>query len=121
MKDRPPFFFRFQIDEVFGIEKAGRIRAVIRPPRLTGALRDLGERAKNDPRLIRHPDPFVRPGAGRKRAPHPERAFIQVGQEFGTDDAAEREVKRKEKPDHAHTQHQSHAGESPTEPRFGSA
>ena len=106
MKDRPPFFLRLQIDEVFGIEKAGRIRAVIRPSGLTGALRDFGKRAKNDSRLIRHPDTFVRPGAGRKRAPHPERAFIQVGQEFGTDDAAEREVKRKEKPDHADTQHQ---------------
>src|ERR1022692_1582229 len=46
VKNRPPFFFLLQVDEVFGIEKAGRIRAVIWPTRLTGALRDLWERAK---------------------------------------------------------------------------
>ncbi len=29
VEDRPPLFFGLKIDEVFGIEEAGRIRAVI--------------------------------------------------------------------------------------------
>ena len=33
--------------------------------------------------------PSSGPGAGRERAAHPERAFIQMRQKFGTDDAAE--------------------------------
>ena len=103
VKDGPPLFFRLEINEVFGIEEAGCIRAVIRTPRLTGALRDLGKRAKHDSGLVRYPDPLVRSGAGRERATHPECTFIQVGQKFGTDDAAEGEVNRDEKPEHAHT------------------
>ena len=98
MKDRPPFFFRLQIHEVLGVKKAGVIRSVIRTPHLAGALRYFGKRAKHDSRLIRDPDAFVRAGAGRKRAAHPERAFIQMRQKFGTDGAAEGEVTPQQPP-----------------------
>ena len=40
-------------DEVFGVEKAGRIRAVIRTPRLTGAFGSLRKRAKHYSGLVR--------------------------------------------------------------------
>ena len=93
VKHRPPLFFRLQVDEVFGIKEAGVIRSVIGTAHLAGALRHFGERAEHDSRLVRDPDTLVRPGAGRKRAAHPQCAFIEVGQEFRTDDAAEREDK----------------------------
>ncbi len=104
VKDRPPLFFGFQVDEVLGIEEAGRVRSVVRAPDLAGALRDLGKRAEHDASLVRHPNAFVGPGAGRECAAHPERAFIQVGQKLGTDDAAEGQINcAMQRPKHANT------------------
>ena len=53
MKGRPPLFLGLQVDEVFGIEEAGRVGPVIRTPRLTGALGNFGKGAKQMPGLIR--------------------------------------------------------------------
>ena len=92
VKHRPPFFFRLEVDEEFGIKKAGRVGAVIRTAHLAGTLRHFGKRAQHDASLVRDPDALVRAGAGRKRAAHPERAFIEVRQKFRTDGAAEGEI-----------------------------
>ena len=80
-----PIFFRFEIDEVFGIEEAGSIGAVIGASDLAGALRNFGKRAQDDARLVHDADAFVGPGAGRKRAANPDCAFIEMRQKFGAD------------------------------------
>ena len=41
------------------------------------------------PRLILSADSFSRPGAGSKRAAHPQRAFIQMRKKLGADHAAD--------------------------------
>ena len=92
VEDRTPLLFRFQIDEEFGVEKAGGIGAVVGTADLAGALRDFGKRAEHDARLVRDANALVGAGAGSKRAANPERAFVEVRQEFGADGAAEGEV-----------------------------
>ena len=39
MEAGTPLFLRLQIDEIFGIEKAGGVRSIVRTPHLAGALR----------------------------------------------------------------------------------
>ena len=80
-----PLFLWLQIDKVLGIKKAGCIGSIIRTPHLAPALSDLGERAKHDAGLVHDSDTLGRPGAGRKRATRPDRALIQMGQEFRAD------------------------------------
>ena len=89
MKDGPPLFLGLQVHEVFGVEEAGGVGAVVGTPDLAGALRHFGKRAEHDARLVGDADAFAGAGAGRESAAHPERAFIQMRQEFGTDHAAE--------------------------------
>ena len=114
MEDWTPLFFGLQIDEILGIKKAGGIGSVIGTPHLAGALRHLGKRAKHDSGLVRDADTLVRPSAGRKRAAHPKRAFIQVRQKFGADHAAEGEVNRHDKPEHAHSDRERTPADGPT-------
>ena len=114
MEDGPPLLFRFQVDEVFGVKEAGVIGSVVRTPHLAGALRHFGKGAQHDSRLVRDPDPLVRAGAGRKRAANPECAFVEVRQEFGTDDAAESQVSREDHQEHARTYGDHDDGESPS-------
>ena len=97
VKHRPPLFLGLQADEVFRVEKAGGVRAVIGTAHLAGAFGDLGKGAKQNSRLIRQPDAFARPGAGRKSAAHPQRALIQVGQKLRADHAADRQIDRQKK------------------------
>ena len=94
VEDGTPLVFGFQIDEVFGIEKAGVIGAVIGTADLAGALRNFGKRAEHDAGLVGDADAFVRAGAGGERAADPERAFIEVRQKFGADRAAECQITR---------------------------
>ena len=49
MKCRAPLLLGLQIDEVFGIEKAGGVGPVIRPADLTGALGHFGPGAEQEP------------------------------------------------------------------------
>ena len=53
VKHRPPFFLGLQIDEIFGVEEAGGIGAVVGPAHLAGALRNFGKRAQDHARLVR--------------------------------------------------------------------
>ena len=96
MEDRPPFFLRLQIDEVLGVEEARRVGAVVRTADLAGHDSDLGKRGEKDSHLVRHADAFGRAGAGRKRAAHPDRAFVEMRQELRPDRAAEQYATRTE-------------------------
>ena len=89
VKDRPPLFLRLQTHEVFGVEKSRMVGAVIRTAGLAGAVGRFGKRAKQDSGLIGDARCFHWAGALLKRAAHPERAFIQMRQKLGADDAAE--------------------------------
>ena len=92
MKDGTPLFLRLQAHEVLDVEEASVVGAVIGTASLAGALGRFGKRAKYNPRLIGYPDAFIGTCALSKRAAHPQRAFIQVRQEFGADVAAERKI-----------------------------
>ena len=115
VEDRPPLLLRLQVHKIFGVKEAGVIRPVVWPPHLTCALRNLGEGTKYDSRLVRNPDAFIWASAGRKRAANPECAFIQVGQEFGTNDAAESQVIREGHQKQAHTGGDHPASNRPAE------
>ena len=101
MKYSPPFFFRFQIDEKFCIEKPGRIRSVVGSSHLTPALRNFRKRTKHDPRLIHDPDALIRPGARSQGTADPQSAFIQMRKKFRANGPA----KREKIPDGHHHQH----------------
>ena len=100
VEDGTPLFFGFEVDEVFGVEEAGGIGAVVGASDLAGALRDFRERAEHDARLVGDADALVGAGAGSEGAADPDRAFIEVRQEFGADGAAEGEVDG-----HGHAEH----------------
>ena len=83
VKDRTPFFFRFQTHEVFGVEEARMVGPVVGTARLAGAVGGFRKRAKDKPCLIGNPDAFVGPDALVRvcRAPraslHPNAAETQ--------------------------------------------
>ena len=105
VKDGPPLFFGFQADKVLGVEEAGGVGSVIRASHLAGGLHDLGKRGQQHSNLIRQPDALTRPGAGRQGATHPERAFIQMGQEFRSDSAAQHQIGGAAQSHHRHAHH----------------
>ena len=79
------FSFGLQIDEVFRVEEAGRVGAVVRAAHLADHLRHFRKRSEDDARLVHHARALGRTGAGRERAARPDCAFIQMRQEFRTD------------------------------------
>ena len=86
-----PLLARMKIDEEFGVVEAAGIAAVVGAADLADDLRDLGEIRQHEARLLGHVDAGGRTGAGRQRAAHPDRAFVEVRQKFGADDSADRE------------------------------
>ena len=86
VEDGPPLVLGHQIDEVFGVEKARGIGAVVGPADLADHVRDLGKGGQDDARLIHDGHALGGAGAGSQRAAHPDGAFIQVGQELRADD-----------------------------------
>ena len=46
---------------------------------------DLGKGTENNSPLVRNPDSFGRPGAGSESAADPQRALIEMGEEFRSD------------------------------------
>ena len=97
MKDGPPLLFRLQIHEVFRIEKACRVGAVIGAADLRNDLRNFRERGKYDPRIVRDSHAFGWSGARGKSAARPNRALVQMGQKFRTNHTAERQEHRRAK------------------------
>ena len=100
VKDRPSLFFGLEIDEEFRIEEAGCVGAVVRTSHLADALRNFRERAKQYVGLVGLSYAFVRAGAGREGATHPDRTFVQVGQKLGTDSSAKSEIRCHEEVGH---------------------
>ena len=98
MKHGAPLFFWLQPHEVFGIEEAGMVGAVIGTARLAGAVGRFRKGAKQDPCLIGDRDAFGGSGALIERAAHPQRALIQMGKKLGTDDSAEGEIDARHRP-----------------------
>src|SRR5262249_19021478 len=89
MKAGTPLLLRFQADVIFSVEKAGRIRSVIRTAHLTGAFGNFRKRAEQYSSQIGQSDPFRRPRAGGEGAATPDRALAQVRKESGTDPGRE--------------------------------
>ena len=89
MEHGSPLFFRFQIDEILSIEKAGSVGPVVRSTHLAGCGSDLRERSQDYASLIGQAKPFGGSGAWRECAAHPDGAFIQMRKEFGADSAAQ--------------------------------
>ncbi len=79
MENRPPFLFGFQVDKIFGIEKACSVGAVVGTADLTRALRNFRERAQDDTCLVRNSDSLVGACAGSEGAANPKCAFIEMG------------------------------------------
>ena len=80
-----PFAVGLEPDEEFHVEKAGGVRAVVRPAMLGGDDGDFGEGAENLADLRRDLARFLeRDGVGHGGA-NPERAFVQVRHELGAD------------------------------------
>src|SRR5579862_4759491 len=92
MKDGAPLLFGLQVDIVFGVKEASGVGAIVGASDLAGALRNLRKRAENNAGLIGDANAFVGAGAGSESAANPERAFIEVGKEFGANGAAEGQV-----------------------------
>ena len=118
VEDGTPFFFGFEIDEVFGIEKAGGIGSVVGTAHLAGALRNFGKRAEHDAGLVGDADAFVGAGAGGERAAHPESAFVEMRKKLGADRAAERQITRDGHGEQAHSDRDRRGGESPSAGRL---
>src|SRR5208337_5448484 len=91
VEDRAPFFFRLEVNEIFGVEETGIVRSIVRAADLAGALRNFGKRAKHDARLIGDANALVGPRAWSERTAHPERAFVQMRKKFRSDEAAKGE------------------------------
>ena len=92
MEDGPPLLLRLEIDEVFGVEEAGGVGAVVGAAGLADDLRDLRERGHHDARLVGEVDAGGGAFAGRQRAAHPDGAFVEMGQELRADGPADGEI-----------------------------
>ncbi len=93
MKQRTPLVFRLQIDKIFGVEEARGIGAVVGPAHLAHHLRHFRKLGEHHPRVVHDPSPFRRTRAGRKRPARPDRALIQMRQEFRADVARQQQLR----------------------------
>src|SRR5258708_40303081 len=82
---------------MLSIEEARRIRAVVGPADLRNHLLHLRKRSKQHTCLIHESRALGGPGAWCKSAAHPDCAFIQMREKFGTDHTAIENRNRKER------------------------
>ena len=94
MKHQPPLLFRLEIDKIFRVEEAGGVRSIVRAANLADHFRHFRKRSQNHARLVHDACALGGTGARSKRRARPDGAFIQMRQELGPDDAAERKVSR---------------------------
>ncbi len=87
-EDRPPLLLRFEIHAVFGVEESGGVGAIIRASHLAGNGGRLWERGQCQTRQVRNAHTLGLACAGRQSSAHPQRAFVQMGKELGTDNPA---------------------------------
>src|ERR1700731_1051326 len=97
MEDWPPLVLGFEVNEVLCVEEAGSIGPVVGTTNLAGDLSYLGERGEDNSRPVHDIDATGWSFAGSERAPHPDSAFVEVGEELRTQDAAEEEKGREGK------------------------
>src|SRR5262245_62889314 len=87
MKCRTPLFLGLETDEILRIEETSRVGTVIGAAGLTCTGRCLRKRTKQNPRAVHQPDTFAWTRAWSECPAHPDRTFIQMRQEFRSDDA----------------------------------
>ena len=91
VEDGPPLLLRFQVDEVFGVEEAGGVGAIVGTADLADDLRSLpGTTARITRAWFTTRVPSARTGAGRDVPRAQIGAFVQMRQKFGTDRPAGR-------------------------------
>jgi hypothetical protein len=82
-EDRAPLLLRLQVDEVFGVEEAGGVGAVVGPADLADDLGHLGERLETMAALLVGDGRLsVGPVLGASDAAHPDGALVEVRQEL---------------------------------------
>jgi hypothetical protein len=89
VEDRAPLVFRFQIDEKFGVEEAGRVGAVVGAADLAGAPGTSGKEHRMIRAWLATRMPSSGPVDSERACRAPKGAFIEMGQELGADHAAE--------------------------------
>ena len=82
-------FFRLEVHEIFGVEEAGGVCAVVGAADLAGYQGDFGKRGEDVAGLVGDADAFGGAGAGGQGAADPDGAFVEVGEEFGANHAAD--------------------------------
>ena len=92
MEDGTPLFLSLQIDEVFGVEEAGSVGAVVGAAGLADDLRDFRKRGHHQARLVREVDAGGGTFARRQRSAHPDGAFVEMGKKLRADGPAEGEI-----------------------------
>src|SRR5579862_7419994 len=101
MKLGAPFLAWKQIHKEFGIVKAAGVAAVIGASDLADHLRYLGEPCHHHASAIGNVDAGRRAGARSQRSAHPDRALIEMRQEFRTYDSAHAEKEDEPEADQA--------------------
>ena len=91
VEDGTPLVLGLEVDEVFGVEEAGGVGAVVGTAGLADDLGDLGKAGEDEPGLVGDGEAFGGAGAGSERAADPDGAFVEVREELRADDAAEDE------------------------------
>src|SRR5271166_3828853 len=99
-EDRAPLCLGQQINEVFGIEKACGVSAIIWTSYLRHHPRNFWKRSQDYARRVHYRQAFSRSRAGRQGSAYPDGALIQVRQELGTNRTAESQKHRQQKCNH---------------------
>src|SRR5580698_713294 len=92
MEDWPPLILGLEVNEVFGVEEAGRIGPIVGTANLTGDLGDLRERSEDHTCPVHNIDAVGWSLAGSERTAHPDSAFVEVRQELRTQNPTEYEI-----------------------------
>ncbi len=96
VEDGTPLLLGLKIDEVFGVEEAGGVGAVVGAASLADHLAYLREGSHHDARLVGEVDARRGAFAGRQRSAHPDGTFIKMRQKLRADGTAEGEIERNE-------------------------
>src|SRR4029077_7049168 len=110
-----PLFARMEVDEEFSVIKAARVTAVVGPSDLTDDLLNFGEVGKNETSFLCHGDAGGRSSAGGESAADPDRTFVEVWKEFGTDDSTHGHEEHYGESQQSHAESEVHVVEAPVE------
>ena len=110
-----PLFARTQVDKKFRVIETAGVAAVVGASDLADDLRHLREVGQDETSLLRHVDAGGRSGAGGESSADPDRAFIEVWEEFRPDDSAHRDEEHYGESQQAHAESELHVIEAPIE------